>query len=168
MTDNIQGQKNKNSAPSPSILILGIGNILLGDEGVGVRVIEAMSEINMPDNVELMDGGTSSMDILGNLDPKVKVIIIDAVQGGGEPGTIYKFTPKDIKSPKPVFTSLHQIGLLESLSELEMVGKPPPYIVIYGIEPKNLEWDLELSPEITAIIPRVLELVLEEIHDYQA
>ncbi len=168
MTDNIQGQNNKNSAPSPSILILGIGNILLGDEGVGVRVIEAMSEIKMPDNVELMDGGTASMDILGNLDSEIKVIIIDAVQGGGEPGTIYRFTPKDIQSPKPVFTSLHQIGLLETLSELEMVGRPPLNIVIFGIEPKNLEWGLELSPEIAAIIPRVSQMVLEEIHNYPA
>ena len=151
------------SAPSPSIVILGIGNILLGDEGVGVRVIEAMGEMNVPVNVELLDGGTASMDILGNLDPGTKVIIIDAVQGGGEPGDIYRFTPKDIKSPKPVFTSLHQVGLLEVLSELEMIGRTPLDITIYGVEPKNLEWSLELSPEVAAIVTRVSEMVLEEI-----
>ena len=166
MTDNVRGQ-NTDSAPSPSILILGVGNILLGDEGVGVRVIEAMSKMLLPENVELIDGGTASMDILSSLDPATKVIIIDAVQGGGEPGTIYRFIPKDIKSPKPVFTSLHQVGLLESLSELEMVGKSALDIIIYGVEPKNLEWNLELSPEIASVIPRVLELVIEEINSLQ-
>jgi hydrogenase maturation protease len=126
-----------------------------------------MSKLKLSANVELMDGGTASMDILSSLDPTTKVIIIDAVQGGGEPGTIYRFIPKDIKAPKPVFTSLHQVGLLESLSELEMVGKPPLDIIIYGVEPKNLEWDLNLSPEIASVIPRVSELLIEEIKSLQ-
>jgi hydrogenase maturation protease len=163
MTDEIRRQNTDKSTPSPSMVILGIGNILLGDEGIGVRVIEVMGEMTLPDTVELIDGGTASMDILANLAPGTKVIIIDAVQGGGEAGTIYRFTPKDIKSPKPVLTSLHQVGLLESLSELEMVGRAPPNITIYGIEPKNLEWSLELSPEINAIVPRLINMILMEI-----
>jgi hydrogenase maturation protease len=105
MADNTTGGRN---APPSSILILGVGNILLGDEGVGVRVIEAMQEIDLPDTVELIDGGTASIDILEFLKNREKVIVIDAVQGGGgEPGTLYRFTPGDIKVRKPVYTSLH-------------------------------------------------------------
>jgi hydrogenase maturation protease len=163
MKDISEGQKQKDSAPQPSILILGVGNILLGDEGVGVRTIEAMKDRELPDNVELLDGGTASIDILEYIKYREKVIIIDAVQGGGKPGTIYRFTPDDIQTRKPIYTSLHQVGILEALSTLKYTGGTPEDITIYGIEPESLEPSLELSPEIATIIPRVIELVLGEI-----
>ncbi len=154
----------KDSAPSYSILILGVGNILLGDEGVGVRVVEAMSEMKLPDNVELMDGGTASIDILEYLKNRKKVIVIDAVQGGGEePGSVYRFTPDDIKVKQLFYTSLHQTGLMESLKTLEYIGEPLKNIIIFGVEVEKLGWSLELSPKITAIVPRLIEKVLEEI-----
>jgi len=163
MKDNIEGQGKKDSAPQPSILILGVGNILLGDEGVGVRVIEAMQDMKLPENVELLDGGTASIDILENLKNREKVIIIDTVKGGGEPGTVYRFTPADIRVKKKMYTSLHQVGILEALTMFEYTGGTPRDITIYGIEPEKMELGLELSPEISAVIPRVIELVLAEI-----
>jgi hydrogenase maturation protease len=161
MADNTLGGQ---SAPHSSILILGVGNILLGDEGVGVRVIEAMQEMDLPDTIELLDGGTASIDILEFLKNRERVIVIDAVQGGGgEPGTLYRFTPADIKVRKPVYTSLHQVGLLESLTTLEYTGESLKDIIIFGVEVEKLGWSLELSPDIKAVIPRIIEKVLEEI-----
>jgi hydrogenase maturation protease len=162
MTDE-KGQNPSGSAPSHTTLILGVGNILLGDEGIGVRVVEAMKDMDTPGDVELLDGGTASLDLLQILDGRKKVIIIDAVQGGEEPGTLYRFTPGDIRANRPVSTSLHQVGLLETLSTLELSGNPPRDITIFGIEPENLDWSLELSPGIAALIPRIIELVLDDI-----
>ena len=164
MTDNTGGL----NAPRSPVLILGVGNILLGDEGIGVRVIEAMQEMDLPDGVELIDGGTASIDVLEFLKNREKVIIIDALQGGGgEPGTIYRFTPSDIRVKKPVYTSLHQVGLLEALTTLEYTGESVKNVIIYGVEVEKLGWSLDLSPEISSIVPRLIEMVLEEVSEYR-
>ena len=155
-------EKNK-SISRPSILILGVGNILLSDEGVGVRIVEAMEGWELPDNVELFDGGTASVDLLDSLANRDKVIIIDAVKGGNEPGTLYRFTPNDVTIQRQNFTSLHQVGLLETLTMARYLGCAPQEVVIYGIEPKKVSWGLELSPEVAAVVIRVIELVLAEL-----
>ncbi|MFH1560858.1 MAG: HyaD/HybD family hydrogenase maturation endopeptidase [Chloroflexota bacterium] len=158
---NEQGKQK--SVSRPAIIILGVGNILLRDEGVGVRVIEAMEGRELPDNVELLDGGTASMDLLTSLANRDKVIIIDAVKGGNEPGTLYRFSPDDITIQKQTVTSLHQVGLLETLTIARHLGCTPREVIIFGIEPKEVSWGLELSPEVASATPRVIELVLEEL-----
>jgi len=147
----------------PSTLVLGVGNILLSDEGIGVHVIEALKERDLPPDVEVLDGGTASLELLNILANRDKVIIIDAVEGGGEPGTIYRFTPDDIKYRSTTFTSLHQISLMETLTDAKYLGIAPKSIVILGIEPKEMELGLEMTPEATAVVPRVVELVLAEL-----
>ncbi len=149
---------------SPSILILGVGNILLSDEGIGVRVIEAMKDRGLPDNVELFDGGTASVDLLDKLADRDKVIIIDAVKGGNEPGAVYRFTPNDVTIQKQNFASIHQVGLLETLTMADYLGCPPREVIIYGIEPKEIGWGLELSLEVAAAVQKVIELVLDELY----
>jgi len=147
----------------PSILIMGVGNILLSDEGVGVHVIRALSKMKLPDNVELLDGGTASMSFLDNLSNREKVIIIDAVKGNDKPGTLYRFTPSDISVRKEMVTSLHQIGILDSLTMSQFLENTPQNVVIFGIEPKELDWGMNLSPEISAVVPRVIKLIFEEL-----
>ncbi len=155
-------QKSRSSSHSP-VLVLGVGNILLSDEGVGVRVVEAMEGRELPDNVELFDGGTASVDLLGSLANRDKVIIIDAVKGGSEPGTLYRFAPDDITNQRQSLTSLHQVGLLETLTIARYLGCAPREVIILGIEPNKASWGLELSPEVAAVVPRVIELVLREL-----
>ncbi len=128
-----------------------------------MRVVEAMKEERLPDNVELLDGGTAALDLLDELVERDKVIIIDAVKGDNEPGAIYRFTHKDIATQRDSFTSLHQIGLFETLKMAEYLGSAPPEIVIIGIEPEKIEWGLGLSPEVAAIVPKVIELVMGEL-----
>ena len=145
------------------ILVLGIGNILLRDEGVGVRVIEQMQEIPVPDDVELVDGGTAGADLLDVLAERRRVIVIDAVQADCEPGTVLRFTADDLVRPDGVGMSLHELGLGEALTMTSQLGCAPEEAVVFGIKPKSMECGLELSDEIAASIPNVIKLVLEEI-----
>ena len=145
------------------ILVLGIGNILLRDEGVGVRVIEQMREIPLPDNVELVDGGTAGADLLDVLAERRKVIVIDAVQADCEPGTVLRFTADELTQPDRIGMSLHELGLGEALTMTKQLGCAPKEVVVFGIKPQDISCGLELSEEITASVPKVVELVLAEI-----
>jgi hydrogenase maturation protease len=145
------------------ILVLGIGNILLRDEGVGVRVIEQMQNMHLPDDVELVDGGTAGADLLDVLAERKKVIVIDAVQADCEPGTVLRFTANDLVQPDGVGMSLHELGLGEALTMTKQLGCAPADVVVFGIKPKDISCGLELSEQISASIPKVVELVLSEI-----
>jgi hydrogenase maturation protease len=145
-------------------LVLGIGNILLCDEGVGVRVIEQMREMHLPDDVELVDGGTGGADLLDVLAERQKVIVIDSVQSDCEAGTVLRFTAEDLVRLNQASMSLHEIGLAESLIMTKQLGCAPEDVVIFGIRPKSTKCGLELSEEIAASIPKAIELVLAEIH----
>lgn len=155
-----QLEETANRAP---VLVLGVGNILLRDEGVGVRVAEALQGIALPDGVEVLDGGTASMALLDSLRDRDRVVIIDAVKGGGEPGTLYRFTPGDIRVHSEVITSLHQLGVLDALFHLECLGRAPKSVVFYGIEPGEMDLGLDLTAGVEAVVPRVVELVLGEL-----
>ena len=145
------------------VLVLGIGNILLRDEGVGVRVIEQMQKIPLPDDVELIDGGTAGADLLDVLAERRKVIVIDAIQADCEPGTVLRFTADDLVRPDRVGMSLHELGLGGALKMTKQLGCEPKEVVVFGIKPKDISCGLELSEEITASVPKVVELVLAEI-----
>lgn len=148
-----------------NIVVLGVGNILLKDEGAGVKAIEELKKLDMPANVELVDGGTLGLDLLPIIEKADRLIIIDVVKAGSEPGTIFRFSPGDIETPKePGRMSLHQVTLLEVLSMAEMLGNKRPHTVILGIEPKEIDWGGELSAEVGKRLPDLIELAIEEIH----
>jgi len=149
-------------------LILGVGNLLLRDEGVGVHVISALRDRELPDDVELWDGGTAAFDLFDTLAGRRQVIIIDAVRAGSEPGTIFRFTPEDISVSREQLTSLHQVGLLETLNVAEnLLDSAPQEVIILGVEPKEIGWGLELSAEVEAAVPKVIELVIEELDAFE-
>lgn len=156
-----QAEETATRAP---VLVLGVGNILLSDEGAGVRAAEALQRMDLPGGVEVLDGGTASMALLDSLRDRDKVIIIDAVRGGGQPGTLYRFTPDDISARSEVMTSLHQLGVLDALSHMECLGQAPKTVVFYGIEPGDMGWGLDLTPGVGAAVPRVVEMVLDELN----
>jgi hydrogenase maturation protease len=145
------------------ILVLGVGNILLRDEGIGVHVAQRIEAMNLPDEVELFDGGVLGLDLLEHMEDRERVIIIDAVQGGEEPGTVYRLTRKDIDMGKTrLLSSLHEIDLPYVLNVAALMGKHIEPVII-GVEPKDISVGLELSPEIEAKIPEVIEMVMKEI-----
>lgn len=145
----------------PRLMILGVGNLLLRDEGVGVQVIKALEDRPLPAGIELLDGGTLGIDLLAYISEAERIIVVDAVKGGGEPGAIYRLTPEILGQFKEQALSLHQVGFLEVLDLSEQLGNRPEAI-IYGIEPQVIDWGLELTEPVQAAVPRVVELVLVE------
>jgi len=147
----------------PNIVILGIGNLLLSDEGVGVHVANELMEMDLPEGVSVVEGGTDGFRLLNIITEADRLIVIDSVKGGAAPGSIYRFHLDDIKNcPTGFKTSVHQIGILEVINMSGLIGKTPLTTVI-GIEPLSLDMGMELSPEIREKIPRIIELVLDEL-----
>ncbi len=145
------------------VLILGVGNILMRDEGVGVRVIEAMGERPIPPGVELFDGATAGIDLLDALADRRKVIVIDAMDGHCEPGTVLRLCPEDLTPSPGQSVSLHEVGFLETLTIAGRLGAAPEEVVIYGVQPQVVECGLDLSPEISRLVPRIIELVMADV-----
>ena len=142
--------------------VMGIGNVLLKDEGIGCHVVQALGEVDLSD-VEIIDGGTSS-DVLQLSEGADKLIIVDAVKGGGMPGQIYRFHIEDVTLEHKPLLSLHDISLIDSLKLMQLWHKIDEAVII-GIEPKDLGWGLELSPELRERIPRIIDAILAELNN---
>ncbi len=138
-----------------------MGNLIYRDEGVGVHVIEEMKKMELPHHVEVLDIGTSTMDLIAYLDGVKKLIVIDAMRAGGIPGTLYRCSPEDLLPKEEGPVSLHEIGLLETLAMAKKKGLEIDTVVI-GVEPKVFEWGIELSEEVKKKVPAVIEAVLKE------
>jgi len=147
------------------IVVLGVGNILLKDEGVGVRVIERLGERYLfPPEVELVDGGVLGPGLFSVIEGASRLIIIDAILNNQEPGTIYRFADKEI--PERVYhkISLHEVDLIETLTLAKTVGKKTPEKIVLGIEPLDFgSWGMELTPVIGAKVDELVDLVLAEL-----
>jgi hydrogenase maturation protease len=143
------------------ILIVGVGNLLLRDEGLGVHVIQALQDKKLPPHVDLLDMGTATMNLAFYLDGVQKVIIVDALKAGQAPGTIYQCHPEDLVADKegPVF--LHDLGVVESLSMSQKLGYSPE-VVIIGVEPKAIDWGMELTDEVQKQVPAIIDIILKE------
>jgi len=145
-----------------STLILGIGNVLLKDEGVGVHALEALKDVALPGGTEKLDGGTSGADLVDWIAGREKVIVIDATAADGEPGTIYKFTIDDLIRKTYSIGSLHEFGFVETYLMAKQLGCAPREVVIFGVQPAEIVFGLDLSSKVQRQIPRLLELVVEE------
>jgi hydrogenase maturation protease len=151
-------------APPGRVVVLGVGNLLLSDEGVGVHVANKLMEMDLPPEVDVVEGGTDGFRLMNVVTGAARLIVVDAVKGGGPPGSIYRFDIKDAPTyPDEYKTSVHQIGILEVVHLSELIGKAPETTII-GVEPKSLDMGMELSPEVQAKVPRIIELVLEEVN----
>ena len=144
------------------VLVIGVGNLLLQDEGVGVHVARELMGRELPSGVEVFDGGTSIMDLLPVIQEAERIIVIDALRGGEKPGTVYRLTSKDLEARGERSLSLHQVGLLESLDLVERLGSHPE-VVIFGVEPGKIDWGMEMGWEVQAKVPKVIELVYQEL-----
>jgi len=145
------------------ILIMGVGNLLLSDEGVGVHVAQKMMGMDMPPGVHVVEGGTDGFGLINVILEADRMILIDAVRGGGTPGSIYRFDVKDCNPYPDIFkTSVHQISILEVINLSGLIGTTP-HTTIIGVEPKTLEMGMQLSPEVEAKIPKIIRIIMEEV-----
>jgi len=146
------------------VLILGLGNPLLGDEGIGVRVAEELQGLELPDGVTVVEGGTAGLGLIGLMEGYQKVIIVDAADMGHPPGCVVRFTPleaqlKTVEAP----LSLHQIGLGEALTLAEALEVAPAERIIIGVQPSQVEMGAGLSPEVERAIPKIIRIILDEL-----
>jgi hydrogenase maturation protease len=144
------------------LLILGIGNVLMGDEGVGVHVVNEVEKAVWPADVECLDGGTGSFLLLESMQNAEKVILIDACIDGAEAGEVRKLRPKYSKDYPKTLTA-HDIGLKDLLDAFYLMGNRAPDVTLFAISiPPLQDMQLELSPKISNAIPRIAELVRSE------
>lgn len=151
-----------------AILVIGVGNLLLGDEGVGVHVARRLSaqQDALPPTVEVLDAGTALLDVLGETSRFRRVILVDAMRGHGPPGSIYRLDHgsglADERGPGTA-TPLHQWGVVETLWAARTLGLEPPDLTLIGIEPANLAPSTELSPEVERAARRIVSMLFEEL-----
>lgn len=151
------------TTPPQNILILGVGNLLLRDDGFGVHLINSLKDVPLPGNVELLEAGTVSHQLIPRLHEVDHLIVIDVVEAGDTPGSLFRFSPYDMKFPVEQKASLHQISLIDVLNMAALTGTTPKTVII-GVQPKDVSsWSMELNDELIAVIPRVQELIFEEI-----
>jgi len=149
------------------IVILGIGNLLLSDEGVGVKVVQDLStHYKFPENVELVDGGVGGFSLLPYIESAKKLLVIDAISGGKPPGTIYKFKGEDIPYQVIEKISMHELSFSDLLSLVKLRDKYPEELVIIGIEPYSLELKIGLSEVVEKNYDKLLEEVLAQLKEW--
>ncbi len=153
------------SSDQPQITILGIGNILLTDEGFGVRVIEKLFEdYEFPDNVAVVEGGVLGIHLLGTLSKADHLIVVDAVKNKKVPGTLYRLEKDELPERILMKNSLHQTDFLETLTLCQMIDKSPETIVVLGAEPEDIEThSVDLTPVVAARLDDTVALVLREL-----
>jgi hydrogenase maturation protease len=154
--------------PAP-VLVVGIGNAVFGDDGLGVHAVEALRhDANpgrpaLPAGVDLLDGGTAGLGLLPAIGHARALVIIDAVDVGATPGSVHVLTGADL-SANQVRLSVHQLGASDLLAAARLTGTLPDRVVLVGAQPATADTGVDLSPAMAAALPRVLALVRDWCH----
>ena len=142
-------------------LILGVGNLLLSDEAVGVRIVEGLGrEYRFAPGIELLDGGTAGMELLEAMASRDHIILADAVRSGNPPGTVVTLKDEEIPTLFGRKISPHQLGLADVLSALHMTGESPKRLTLIGVEPESLEPRIGLTPVVAAAMGEATDRIL--------
>jgi len=143
-------------------LILGIGNELLGDEGVGVHAARLLLKENLPKQIKIVEVGTAILDALPDLEQADRVIILDAMKDDQPPGTVYKIS-LDHCSGASCIASMHGFDIFRVMA---LAGRStPPPVMVFGVEPQEINWSLDLSTSVTESMPYLLDAVRAELMD---
>lgn len=141
-------------------LILGIGNLLWGDEGVGVHAVRELLEEELPEGTKVLEVGTSILDALGELENSERLIVLDAIKAEGIPGTVYRLHIDNCESPNDI-ASIHGFDVFALLA---LTGRNmPAEVIAFGIEPASFDWSTKLSPQVSKALPFLLDSVKREI-----
>ena len=142
--------------------VLGIGNIILSDEGFGVRVVEYLQKnFSFPDNVNLIDGGTLGVELTHFITGTQKLLIIDSIDGGAEPGKIFHLQDDEIKKHFAKKISAHEVGIQDVLTILELSDKKISHVELIGAQPFSLEAGIELTPQMSKLVPLFADKAVE-------
>lgn len=145
------------------ITVIGVGNLLLQDEGLGIHAVWMLQAQGFPPEVQIIDGGTAGLDLLLYFQDAELVILIDCLDAGAPPGTIFRLpaTELDLSSNKEAI-SVHDIQIKDVLALANMLGRLPPTLV-YGVQPASIAWGTGLSPQVAAALSRLADLVRNDV-----
>lgn len=148
-------------------LVLALGNPWRGDDGIGNAVLDALTEQKLPNTVTLLDGGTPGLETALILEDYRRTIIVDAADMNLAPGTWRRFDHTSVRSTikTTMGGTLHDAGLYEALNLADALGMLPHEIVIYGIQPVNLDWGIGLSPILAEAIPAIVNTIVMELNE---
>lgn len=147
------------------IMVLGIGNLLMSDDGFGVHVVRKLAEMGLPDTVQLVDGGTHSYDLLDYFGQSDICFVVDSMHTGGKPGTVYRVPLDKLGlTPNADIQSLHEISFAEAVHMVRLLGHNPD-VIVYGIEPEYIDIGLELTPVVAEKVEWVADRINQEISE---
>lgn len=147
-----------------NITVLGVGNILLTDEGLGVHVVNELdAEYEFTPPVNIIDGGTMGMELLTYMRGMTKLLLVDAINGGDVPGTVYEFPHEEMESYFTDHISVHEVGMQDILRIRALQEDPLEDAVVIGVEPESLELGLEVSDAVRAVLPDVKARVIKQL-----
>ncbi len=151
------------------LLVMGIGNMLLTDDGVGVFAAQKLQEETFPENVTIMEAGTFTQDVFYLFEGYDSVLVLDIVHAKGEPGTIYRLSESDLVDNEKQRLSIHDIDLIDSVNMAELLHGKRPNIQILGMEPYDFTtWNVGLSPKVQAKFDDFLNVARKEIEAFAA
>jgi len=156
---------SREHAEPPTTLILGVGNVIMGDEGFGVHVARRLKENDLPDDIRVEEGGVGGFNLLGSLEGISRIIVVDVMMMDIAPGEIYLFRPgPDFAEPGKRIISFHQVGVLELVQMWSLLGNQPE-IFFLVTRPQRLEWGTELSAPVKEAADKAVSLLKELCHD---
>lgn len=151
---------------SKVVNIVGVGNTLMGDDGVGVVALERLAERGVPEGAQLHEAGLAVSDVLGRLDPDDPLIVLDGVEAGGPPGSVYKVHLDEASLEAAAderILSLHELSVVPALRLEALSGRRFSDVMVFGVEPSRVAWGEGLSPPVSAAIERLVDAVAEHV-----
>ncbi|WP_051621188.1 HyaD/HybD family hydrogenase maturation endopeptidase [Paenibacillus sp. UNC451MF] len=158
-----------NKTISPSVTILGIGNTLYSDEGVGIHILPLLRErLQTYHHVEIIEGATDGIRLLGPVEETEHLIIVDAMNGGEIPGTVYKVVNEEIPAYFGVKMSVHQVGFQEVLFAARIRERLPAHMIMFGVQPASLEFGIGLSATVTSVLVELVDRIEAQLREWTA
>jgi hydrogenase maturation protease len=146
----------------PPVVVLGLGNVLCGDDGVGVAAVRALEDCAAP-GVHVIDGGTLGLALLDYFDADRALLILDAIAADAPPGTLVRLEGADVAAAARARLSVHQVGVADLLDAARLTGREPSRLVLLGLVPGSLELAVDLTPPVAARLPDLVAAARAEI-----
>ena len=148
-------------------VVLGLGNLVHSDDGVGVHAIHGLQrDERVPAGVILLDGGTQGLALLPHVSGVARLLVIDALDTGELPGTLLRFEGKALRG-LPGKASVHQLGFADLMVALELLGESPGEVVVLGVQPESTEWSAELSPSVAPSLAPLIDCAIAQLKSWE-
>lgn len=149
------------------VLVLGIGNLIMTDDGIGVRVVQQLAKrYRIPEGVALLEGGTLGLNLLPELEGVKRLLVVDALETGKQPGTLQRLEGDEIPLSFETRYSPHELGLRDLLTVAALMGEAPGEVVLWGIQPERLDLGEELSVTVAARLDELTDRVADELRKW--